>query len=262
MPIKASYTLMNQINFPSSIKEWRERLQSTAPEGGHETYVGRTVRFWSIYSTMLLARTPLTPNMITVISVLVFTAGISLFIFNKQTFNFIGVALIYFSIILDANDGEISRLKGNKSRAGAYVEPISHDIQYGLLFLPITWGLYKSGLGVEIVYVGFAATIFKLWTRFLESRLLGLKEYLGLIEKIAPVDRTQVIRKPWKKRIYFFFNRNMFSSVGMITPFLVFVALDRMDIFVWLFAAGFGSIFALTFVRHVYYVSKLHRHFI
>ena len=249
-------------NFPSSIKEWRQKLQSTAPEGGHETYVGRTVRFWSIYSTMLLARTPLTPNMITAISVLVFAAGISLFVFDKQTFNFIGVALIYFSIILDANDGEIARLKGNKSKAGPYVEPVSHDIQYGLLFIPITLGLYHSGFGITIVYVGFMATIFKLWTRFLEARLLGLKEYLGLVGKSAPAGATPAIKKSWKQRVYFFFNRNIFSSVGMVIPLLIFIALDRLDIFVWLFAAGFGSIFALTFIRQVYYVSQLHRRFV
>lgn len=245
----------------SSFKEWRQKLQSTAPEGANETYVGRTVRFWSIYLTMLLARTPLTPNMITAISVLIFTAGITLFAFNDYVLNLVAVGLVYVSIIFDASDGETARLKGNKSKAGPYVEPVSHDIQYGLLFIPITLGLYWSGFGIGIVYAGFSATIFKLWTRFLESRLLGLKEYLGLVAPSSGAGSKASSKKTLARRIYFFINRGVFSSVGMVVPMLACAAFNRMDIFVWLFAAGFGLIFAFTFARQMHYISRLHRQF-
>ena len=245
-----------------STREWRQKLQASAPEGGHETYVGRTVRFWLIYLTRVLARTPLTPNQITVISVLIFISGISLFIFNDYWFNLAGVALIYFSIIFDACDGEIARLKGNKTRAGAYVEPVSHDIQYGLLFIPLTIGLCRAGYGASIIYVGYFATIFKLWIRFLEFRFLGLKQYLGLEPAMssAGASRPQV-RQTWRRRLSFFINRNIFSSVGMVFPLLLCALFNRLDVFVWLFMAGFCFIFSFHFVRQVLYVSGLTKRF-
>lgn len=251
-------SLREFLGFPSSVKDWRQQLQLTAPEGGHETYVGRTIRFWSIYLTMVLARTPLTPNKITVISVLIFLGGVTLFVFNDYWLNITGVGLVYLSIIFDASDGEIARLKGNKSKAGPYVEPVSHDIQYGLLFIPLTIGLYRSGLGITIIYVGFLATIFKLWIRFLESRFLGFKEYLGLEIKTSSAPVASSLRKLWSKRLYFFVNRNIFSSVGMVTPLLVCALFNRLDIFVWLFMTGFGLLFLVQFSQQARYISRLH----
>lgn len=244
-------------NFPTTVAEWRQKLQPTFPEG----YAGSVMRFFSIYLTMILARTPLTANQITTLSVLVYMGGIALFAFNNYRLHLAGVGLVCFSIVLDGCDGEIARLKGNKSKAGPYVEPVSHDIQYGLLFIPITFGLYQAGFGVSIVYAGFFATIFKLWTRSLEFRFLGLKDYLGLTPQ-APSDPKQTLpKKTVLQRIYFFLNRGVFSSLGLPAPFFICALFNRLDIFIWLFLAGFGLIFLFHFGRQVRYISRLHRHF-
>ena len=73
-----------------SIKELREKLQRTAPEGERETYTGKTIRFFSIFFTKALAVTKLTPNQITVVSVLIYMLGISMYVFGRYDLNVFG----------------------------------------------------------------------------------------------------------------------------------------------------------------------------
>ena len=248
--------------FPATIAQWRERLQKSAALGDREVVTHRFMRFWSIYPTILLAHTRLTPNQVTALSVAVYIAGIALFASVSYKLHLAGVGLVFLSIILDHSDGEIARLKGNPSRAGEYVEPVSHDIQYSLLFLPITIGLYRSGSGVAIIYIGFLATIFKLIGRLLEARFLGLQEYLGLTSNSAPSAPSHKSRtRELLQRVYFFINRAILDSTGLIIPLLLCAVFRRLDIFIWLFMVSFGIIFLLRFARQARYISRLHRHF-
>lgn len=237
-----------------STAQLRARLQGTAPEGDNETYVGQTVRFFSIYFTRIFAKTSLTPNQLTVLSVLVFFAGLCVFMFRSYTLNFLGLFLVYFSIIIDACDGEIARLKGNKSGIGGiYVEPLSHDIQYGLMFIPLTLAVYLGTGDATIIYVGYAATVLKLLYRFLLIRFEPVLAIKTGNTGVAPKG-DRYVSLPHK--IYKFFNRNIFSSVGLIIPLLIFCILDRVDLFIWLFALGFLAIFLANFLYQIRFVIK------
>lgn len=244
--------MSNDFFLKLSIKVLRERLQHTAPEGGNETFVGRTVRFFSIHLTRILSRTNLTPNQITVISVLVFLSGVSIFLFGSYGLNLLGVFLVYLSIVFDACDGEIARLKGNKSGiGGVYVEPLSHDIQYGLMFIPLSLAVYLQTGSVLIVYAGFIATVAKLLYRFLLIRF----EYVTKVsygEGESTSKDTHLISFPHK--VYKFFNRNVFSSVGLVIPLLIFSLINRIDLFILLFAAGFTLIFLANFMYQMRYI--------
>src|SRR3989344_995137 len=154
-----------------TIKELRLKAQNSSPEAGRETYVGKTVRFFSIYLTSFWLRTSVTPNQITFLSVVVCLTGAGLFATGSFAWEIVGCFLIYFSVVLDACDGEIARLKGNKSGVGSfYTEPVSHDIQYGLMFLPMGYGLYLGGFPGWIIAISAIATISKLMHRFLVVR--------------------------------------------------------------------------------------------
>ncbi len=248
-----------------TISDYRKHLQATAPEGENETFTGKTVRFWSIYLTKLLSYTNLTPNWITTISVFVFFSGMSLFAFGDYSLNILGAILVYLSVIFDACDGEIARLKGNKGGAGAvYTEPVSHDIQYSFMFIPLTYGVYIVNGDVSIVYIGFLGTIFKLLTRFLGLRIKKIK--------IALSERNQKEKKAGKemalpsekhgntslgRKVYRFFNRQIWSSVGMPFPLLLFSVMDRVDVFIYFYTFGFFVIFMLHFVDQIRFISSL-----
>ncbi|MBI2050338.1 MAG: CDP-alcohol phosphatidyltransferase family protein [Parcubacteria group bacterium] len=242
-----------------NIRDLRERLQKTAPEGARETFVARTIRFFSIYVTRLLIPTPITPNMITVIGVLVYLAGISMFVFSGLREQLIGVGLVYGSIILDACDGEVARWRKNTGFAGsAFVEPFSHDVQYAFLLAPLAIGVYIATQDIIIFAVGFVGTLAKLLTRFLQVRMDGLMS-LQASESWATSAQSVPNKMSFSRWAYWIVNRNIFSSVGMVLPLLVFTLLGRIDIFVWMYAIGFLGILVLQSGRKVALINRMNK---
>jgi len=114
-----------------------------------------------------------------------------LFIFNTFGWNLVASALIFLSIVFDGCDGEMARfLECSSGFAGAYNEPVSHDVEYGLMFIPITLGLHFSGFSVWYVFAGFLASIFKLMERshafvfsFLDLLLLILRKTVNNLKR-------------------------------------------------------------------------------
>lgn len=245
-----------------TIKQLREKCQSTAPEAGRDPVVGLTIRFFSIYVTKLLIRTSITANQVTVVSVGFFMLGMSLFAFHTYALNFLGAFLVYFSIVLDGCDGEIARLKGNKSGVGGiYTEPVSHDIQYGFMFFPISLGVFLATGNPLYIYVGFVAVVAKLLNRFLIVRFDQVQLYRKLAENPGWAPTKQFIHfeknAPWYHKLYRFLNRNFFGSVGLMIPLVLFSILNRMDIFLWCFCVFFVGSFGMHFLKQVMYVSNL-----
>ena len=256
---------MEHINPTSgiTIRELRKKIQSTAPEGGRETYVGRSVRFFSIYFTRVFAKTNIPPNQLTVVSVLIYLFGTSLFFFQDYRISIIAVFLTYLSIIFDACDGETSRLKGNKSGVGAtYVEPASHTIQYAYMFLPLSVGLYVATGSVAYIIIGFIGTISKLVSRALQNQFWSVLEYGQSLKAEVKgggeqPKLAQDIQVSKAHRIYRFINRNFLSSVGHVIPLLFFALINRLDLYLIIFVTYFVLLATIIVVRHVRYISKL-----
>ena len=243
-----------------SIKELRKIGQGNAPESGRDPFLGLTIRFFSIYITKLALRTSITPNQMTVLSVLVFFSGISFFLFSEIKMQLIGVLLIYLSIVLDGCDGELARIRGNKSGVGSlYTEPVSHDVQYGVMFLPLSLGAYFAGAPVWVMIAGFVAAVSKLMFRL----------FLVRFDKVLRKQQVDSGEVEWKNvevpmseisfthRMYRHINRNFFSSVGFIIPLTIFILLERVDLFVYLFAAFYAAVAALKLLQQIRFVSKL-----
>jgi len=59
------------------------------------------------------------------------------------------------------------------------------------------------------------------------------------------------------KWMYWVINRNIFSSVGMVIPLLVFTYFGRIDLFIWAYAAGFLGMFVMRFIKEWIRIIKL-----
>lgn len=250
MSVKSNYT----------VSELRHLVQKTAPEADHETYIGKSIRFFSVFFTSFFAKTNFTANGITTISVVMFFIGISLFALHQYFFNLLGVAIIYLSIICDACDGEIARLKGNKSGVGGiYVEPVSHDLQYGYMFFPLSLGVYLSTGSVFIVYVAFIGAVTKLSCRFLKTRFWYVVHHEADSSREDGEEKSQTTpsRVSFLHRVYKFFNRNIFSSVGLPAPLLFFSLIDRIDLFIYFFSGGFVLIYFANLIKQMRYIRSL-----
>ncbi len=105
----------------------------------------RLNRFFSRPLTLLLLKTPLTPNQITLIS-LAFgvVAGV---LFSKGTYGFsVAGALSYqLAVVLDNCDGEVARAKNKRSVIGGWLDVGADVLTDICLFLGIGLGMIKQG---------------------------------------------------------------------------------------------------------------------
>ncbi len=237
-----------------TINELRARCQGTAPAPERETFTGKTARVFSIYFTkyVFLKLPRVTPNWITVISVMVFSIGVSLFLTLQQSWSILGACLVYFATVLDGCDGETARFRKMKSPVGGvYAEPVSHDVQYGLMFLPLGLaGSFMTGTVWPLAF-GFIAGATKLLTRLLETRYWQLKPATPKTPEALLAVRQTYTDRPAYLRLLSWIKRNTLSSNGMILPLLLAAITLRVPLYVYIYGTCYALLWVMTFLRQV-----------
>ena len=103
-----------------------------------------------------LARTPITPNQITAVTLLLALGAACLFAQGNARAADWGAGLFVVARFLDHFDGELARLTGKKSRLGYYFDYIAGALSYTALFVGIAIGLAAGPLGVWALALGAA----------------------------------------------------------------------------------------------------------
>lgn len=114
-----------------------------------------------------LVRTPLTPNQLTVFTLIVAVAGAGLLATGDPVHANWGAGLFVLARFLDHFDGELARQKNMKSRLGYYLDYVSGALSYGALFLCIGIGLRESALGNWAILLGAAGAASAILSMFL-----------------------------------------------------------------------------------------------
>lgn len=237
-----------------TIQEMRLRCQGgggKAPSLASQTLWGRLNRVFSIYLTWVFVRLPFTPNQITVTGTLVFLVGCALFGFGNPTYNFIGWGLIVLSFLLDAVDGELARYRNVMKKfdlGGVYVEPVSHDVQYGFMFIPLGIGASVMTGTLYPMIAASIATTCKLLFRLLEFRHTAAMRHIDEVEgKVYGHSTGKKTPVTWSYFIY----RNVFVITGMIPLLLVASLINHIDWFVYFYAVSLSMLWAYLFLRHI-----------
>ena len=240
-----------------SIKELRAICQNSkqAPSWASQTVFGKLNRRWAIYLTWVFIHLPFTPNQVTVAGTVVYLLGAACFLGGTRWWSLAGIGLIIFSFVLDAVDGELARyrahVKGETGRrfdmGGVFVEPVSHDVQYGWVFLPITLGVFWQTGSSWAIVAGFAATAGKLLFRLLEFRSDAFRRYA---DETRGTVYGWATKKSTPKTAAYGIYRNLFVGTGMIPPLLVASIADRVDIFLYAYGVLFFSAWAALMIRN------------
>ncbi|MEE8393958.1 MAG: CDP-alcohol phosphatidyltransferase family protein, partial [Rhodospirillales bacterium] len=82
-----------------------------------------------------LINTPITPNIITVATLILALAGALMFAAGDPNLANWGAGLFVLARFLDHFDGELARQSGKTSKLGYYLDYVSGAISYGALFL-------------------------------------------------------------------------------------------------------------------------------
>lgn len=95
---------------------------------------------WSRY----LARTPITPNQLTAITLVSGLFGSYLLMFQNYFLVLLGAFILQWSSIVDGCDGEIAKLKVLSSKWGGWFDTIADDIVNTSMFVCLWVGWYKA----------------------------------------------------------------------------------------------------------------------
>ncbi len=101
-----------------------------------------------------LVRTPITPNQLTVVTLVVALVGAALLATGDAILMNWGAGLFVLARFLDHFDGELARQKNMKSRLGYYLDYVSGGIGYAALFFAIGWGLKTGAIGSWALVLG------------------------------------------------------------------------------------------------------------
>jgi len=126
--------------FKGKINKLREICQNT--DRGRKTYAVLFARRFSIYITNILIKFNISPNIITLLSVVLVFIIAFLFLSRQKTLLLVNIFLFQFWYILDHVDGEVARYKNKRSLTGKYLDMISHFITSCAVFLAIGYGGY------------------------------------------------------------------------------------------------------------------------
>jgi phosphatidylglycerophosphate synthase len=122
-----------------------------------------------------LARTSVTPNQITLLTLPVFLAGAALIAFRPGWGSLVaGVGILELSYVLDCADGQLARLKGTSSPVGAHLDFLMDELK---------------------AFALVAAVAVRLWQPAHEAR--WLLEGLGALVAVAgAISLTTFVRRP------------------------------------------------------------------
>ncbi len=126
-----------------------------------------------------LAGTPIAPNHITAISLLLALAAAALFALGDPAAANWGAGLFVLARFLDHFDGELARLTGRTSRLGYDFDYVTGGASYAALFAGIGVGLTGGALGGWALLLGAAGAASALIGLFLN---LELDRQLGLTD--------------------------------------------------------------------------------
>ncbi len=114
-----------------------------------------------------LVRTGVTPNQVTVVSVLIGLAGAPFFLYAEPHLQMIGALLVLIHSIVDGCDGELARLKFQTSETGMVLDLWGDNVVHVALFACLGVGWYFAGGAVWPLLLAASAVGGTLWSAWL-----------------------------------------------------------------------------------------------
>ena len=131
----------------------REKLEGRERPWGYRVFQ----RGPSVYLTRLLISTPITPNMLSVFSMLSGIYGAFILLSPLWHMKLIALLFFYLHLVLDRVDGEIARYRKQFSLKGIYIDELNHLVIPPLFFMALALGLKDSTIFAELFILAAGA---------------------------------------------------------------------------------------------------------
>lgn len=216
-------------------------------DGVVDRYVNRKV---SRPLSRLFMQLRCSPNVITLLSMIIGLGGAACFATGSYPAGIAGALLFQLAVIIDCCDGEVARLTFAESRLGQALDLVSDNIVHVAVFAGIAWGAYQENLAssgyLPLLLGGIAvlSTGVSLWG---VNRVKSLKANALLWRRMRQVDRT---------RFDFILGRVANRDFSIVV--LACACLGVLPWFLWLVAAG-TSVFAVMLAWSLFRVFAFQR---
>jgi phosphatidylglycerophosphate synthase len=216
-----------------SIKELREKLQNVGLKEYRFLHPERKV---SIYITKPLLKTSITANQVTYMDIMIGLVGIGFLFFGGDLYPFIGSLFLGIFVILDCVDGEIARYNKSTTPHSEFIEFIAHPIIHPLIYIGLSYGLYKTFENILVFIMGFSMMFVTFF-----NPLIDMKRE-SLLAKSSDHERTykKIKASVEEKLEYLPFGGSItniaayiFSDVGIITVLIIFSGIDLLRIIIF-----------------------------
>jgi len=133
-----------------------DRLRDKPTDGPVSRYLNRPL---SVMFSRHLAKLDITPNQISLFSFLCSLLAAGLFAMGGYIYLLIGGALAQFASIIDGCDGEVARLKYQKSNFGGWLDAVLDRYADAFLLFGLTCHLLAREANGWVLFTGFMAII-------------------------------------------------------------------------------------------------------
>jgi phosphatidylglycerophosphate synthase len=204
----------------------------------------------SITVTRLLWRLPVTPNMMTLVSMAVGLWGAWKMSWGSWGSQVFGSLLFWLHSVLDGCDGELARIKLQESRWGGLLDFWSDNVVHVAVFIAIGAGLQRFEGGTKPLALGIAAAAFALLSACVIGWSIAKHEGAGPLTDSAHQagETTGATRRLIE--IQDFASRRDF--IYLVVAAALF---GKLMWFLWAAAVG-GGVFLLTLVYARYAASR------
>ena len=179
----------------------------------------------SIYVTLLLSRTLVTPNQLTFLSIFIGIAAGLLWSIGSHLCFIIGGILFQLMYLFDCVDGELARYKNMSSPKGAYLDFVGHYFTGFAMIVGASLGLTKT-LGIAMLYFGLVIAIFHLGDELLRDLLYKAKLKFGTGQYFKELEERFSFRSEGLSSRVFRFIGLMAGSMGFYGVMLIAATID------------------------------------
>lgn len=206
-----------------------------------ESFMSRHIeRKISLALSRRLIYTSITPNQISVFSILIGLLSSLFFVAESRALHVTGAVLLLLSSILDGCDGEIARLRFEESKRGSWIDFLGDNLVHMVVFFCIGWGLYARGSGVAYLVLGILGAVGTLASASMVFFRVFLKTKGRVISFATPVRIEEMERAgdDLRKRIEF---TDKISNRDFI--WIILAASLTGYLWLWAWLCGVGVLF-------------------
>ena len=155
------------VDTPEALAEAERRIRASLSKGQDDGFISEHInRAISRPISMLLARTPVTPNQITIASFLLGLLGAAFLALADSSWWIAGGLIIQTSSILDGCDGEVARLKYRQTARGGWLDTVLDRYADAAVAIAVTLSAARAEPASWIWVAGCASAVGFLMTSY------------------------------------------------------------------------------------------------